>query len=135
MTFSGSVKGGTFTPAQRSVIVVDDDQAVCHSLRFALEIEGYRVQLYHDADAVLADRAGAVASDACLVVDYHLPGMNGLDLVQQLRREEPGMTAILITTGPSERVRSAAEGAGVVIVEKPLLGNALAEAIRHSFCA
>ncbi|WP_334175379.1 response regulator [Pseudoxanthobacter sp.] len=134
MALKGSVEGGSRPSAQRSVIVVDDDQAVCHSLRFALEIEGYRVQLYYNADAVLAAR-GAAASEACLVVDYHLPGMNGLDLVQQLRRRTPGMNAILITTGPSERVRTAAEDAGVVIVEKPLLGNALAEAIRHSFCA
>lgn len=118
---------------RRLVVIVDDDPAVCHSLRFALEIEGYEVRLYNDADAFLAEHPRP--GDGCLVIDYHLPGMNGLDLVAHARAIQPDVCAILITTDPTSRVRAQAVAAGVPIVEKPLFGNTLAEAIRRSFPA
>jgi len=50
------------------VLVVDDDSGVRHSLKFLLEIEGFVVHLYTDAQALLDD--AALPRDGCLVVDY-----------------------------------------------------------------
>jgi FixJ family two-component response regulator len=70
---------------------------------------------------------------SCLVVDYYMPGMNGLELVAQLRARDVSIPAILITPAPSETLRARAAAAGVPIVEKPLLGSRLLESIRLAF--
>ena len=64
------------TSHQPIVLVADNDSAVCNSLKFSLELEGFTVRTYSDAATVLGSTD--VASAECLVVDYKLPGMNGL---------------------------------------------------------
>jgi len=110
------------------VIVLDDDLAVRNSLKFSLEIEGFVVRSYATG-AELLD-AGSVAPCGCLVVDQHMPGMNGLDLIELLRSRHFSAPAILITSDPSPSVRERASKASIPIVEKPLLGNALLREIR-----
>jgi two-component system, LuxR family, response regulator FixJ len=56
--------------------------------------------------------------------------MNGLDLITLLRARRFAAPAILITSHPSPSLRARAHKAGVPIVEKPLLGNALLDKIR-----
>jgi FixJ family two-component response regulator len=51
--------------------------------------------------------------------------MNGLDLLSELRHRDVALPAILITTHPSDAVRARAAAAGVNLIEKPLLNNAL----------
>ena len=111
------------------VIVVDDDLAVRNSLKFALEIEGFTVRSYATGAELLG--AGDPAPCGCLVVDQHMPGMNGLDLIDLLRSRHFAAPAILITSDPSPSVRERASKASVPIVEKPLLGNSLLREIRH----
>lgn len=113
-----------------TVALVDDDPAVRGALAFWLEIEGFSVRSYGSADEFLA--AGDLPAYGCLVVDHHLPGMSGLDLVSHLSARHVRLPIILITSHPSETVRRRAAGAAVRIIEKPLLGNALSEAIREA---
>ncbi len=110
------------------VLVIDDDPAVLGSLKFSLEIEGFSVRCYDSPAAFLT--AGDLPLRACLVVDQQLPGISGLDLLASLDAERrAAMPAILITSYPSATLRGKAEAVGVRIVEKPLLSNALSEAI------
>jgi two-component system response regulator FixJ len=118
----------TPTTPKDIVLVIDDDSAVLASLKFALEIEGFVVEAFRSAEELL-DRQSMPPS-ACLVVDYWLPGIDGVELVSTLRERGVEIPAFLITTDPPPHVRQKAGEAGLVIVEKPLLGNALAEAIR-----
>ena len=115
----------------RLVIVIDDDPAVCNSLKFSLEVEGFTVRDYSSAHELL--REPELADAGCLVIDYHLPEMNGLEVLDRLRARRVAAPAILITSHPSAAVRQRAAEAGVRIVEKPLLGNALVEGIRNAF--
>ena len=108
------------------VLVIDDDPAVLGSLKFSLEIEGFSVRCYDSPAAFLT--AGDLPLRACLVVDQQLPGISGLDLLASLDAERRA-AAILITSYPSATLRGKAEAVGVRIVEKPLLSNALSEAI------
>jgi FixJ family two-component response regulator len=64
------------------------------------------------------------------VVDYKLPEMNGLDLLVELRNRKIDLPAILITTNPSAEVRRRTALAGVTLIEKPLLNDALFQGIR-----
>jgi FixJ family two-component response regulator len=111
----------------KTVLVVDDDPAVLNSLRFALEIEGYVVATFPGARDVLA---APLPSAACLVIDHNLPGMNGLELLAELRRLGADGPAVLVTSHPPQILRDRAAAAGLAIIEKPLLGNALIEMIR-----
>ena len=110
------------------VVVIDDDLAVRNSLKFSLEIEGLTVHSYATGAELLS--AGDLGLCNCLVVDQNMPGMNGLDLIALVRARSFAAPAILITSHPSPSLRDRAQKAGVPIVEKPLLGNALLDKIR-----
>jgi two-component system response regulator FixJ len=109
------------------VIVVDDDQDVLGSLKFAFEIEGFEVHAHASPEALLA--CGRLPDRACLVLDHHMPGMNGLALLSRLRERGDDLPAVLITT-PSVAVANQAAADGVDIIEKPLLCDTLVSKVR-----
>lgn len=110
------------------VLLVDDDPAVTHAVQFSFDLEGLDVRSYRDAESLLAARD--LPQDGCLVLDYHLPGADGLDLLDRLRANGVRMPAVLITTNPRPLLRARAAMAGVPIIEKPLLTDALLTAVR-----
>jgi two-component system, LuxR family, response regulator FixJ len=112
------------------ILVVEDDAAVRNSMKFSLQVEGYQVRDYSKARDVL--EAPDLSAIDCLVVDYRLEDMNGLELVRQLRARGIGAPVIMITTLPPPDLRRDARAAGIHIVEKPLLGNTLTNQIRSS---
>jgi len=118
------------TTAQRKplVIVIEDDPAVGNSLKFSLEIEGYAVSLFPDGGALLEQRR--LPRVDCLVVDYNLPHMTGLEVIGQLRERRVHAPAILITSNPNRNLLDRAAVAGARVVEKPLLDDVLIESIR-----
>jgi FixJ family two-component response regulator len=112
------------------VAVVDDDLAVCNSLKFALELEGFAVRTYASGAELLG--AGDIAGCDCFVVDERMPGMNGLEVIAEMRGRHISAPAILIISQPNARVSARAAQSHVPIVEKPLLGNTLVEKIREA---
>jgi len=112
------------------VAVVDDDPAVCNSLKFSLELEGFTVRIYGSGAALL--RAGDLAGYDCFVVDQKMPGLSGLETIATLRSRSLSTPAILIISEPTAAVSARAAAAKVPIVEKPFLGNALVDQIREA---
>jgi two-component system, LuxR family, response regulator FixJ len=121
-------KQGELSVTGPLVIVVDDDVAVRNSLKFSLEVEGFAVRAYSGGIELLNDPE--LPRGGCLVIDQNMPGMNGLDLVAQLRAREIALPAILITSYPTAALSARAAKAGVPIIEKPFLGTALVDRIR-----
>jgi two-component system, LuxR family, response regulator FixJ len=111
------------------VAVVDDDPAVCGSLKFSLELEGFEVRVYRNAVEFL--QPGDLSVFDCLVIDQRMPGMSGMELIKQLRNRKIATPAILIISHPNAALSARAKLASVPIVEKPFLGNALVEKIRE----
>jgi FixJ family two-component response regulator len=112
-----------------TVLIVDDDAAVRNSLKFALEIEGLDVRTYEGAIELLTD--ADLPTGGCLVVDYHMPVMSGIELVDLLRRQQRTYPTILITGKINEDLRGRAAQAGVSqVLEKPLSDEALINTIR-----
>jgi FixJ family two-component response regulator len=121
------VMGRALRIAPPIVIVVEDDPDVLGSLKFAFEVEGFHVCAHASAEALLDDE-GALDS-GCLVLDYKLPGMDGLALLARLREGGHDLPALLITT-PNAEIAGRAALAGVAIVEKPLLCDTLVGKVR-----
>lgn len=113
-----------------TVVLVDDDAALRTALKFSLEIEGFQVETCESGEDLLEHLLPP--GDACLVLDYNLTGMNGLAALEELRRRDVQLPALLITSHPGRAVRQAAEAAEAIIVEKPLLNDALFGEIRSA---
>jgi two-component system response regulator FixJ len=97
--------------------IVDDDPAVLDSLKFLLEVIGYRVATYASASAFLGD---GETEPACLIIDQHMPGMTGLELAQALRNDGSAIPILLITGSPSPAIVARAAQFGIVrVLEKP----------------
>jgi two-component system, LuxR family, response regulator FixJ len=123
--------GGARAAIKRPIVaVVDDDPAVCGSLKFSLELEGFAVRVYRNAAEVL--QAGDLDACDCFVIDQRMPQMTGLELIDALRLRHIAKPAILIISHPNDAVTVRAVKASVPIVEKPLLSNALLERIREA---
>jgi FixJ family two-component response regulator len=115
--------------SKQVVAILDDDIAVRNSLKFLLETEGFHVRSYGSPAELLNDPSGAPFH--CLVVDFHMPEMNGLDVVAKLRRQNGPTRAILVTAHPDAAIRERAAALGVPIVLKPFRDNELVDCIRE----
>lgn len=111
------------------IAVVDDDPAVCNSLKFSLELEGFAVRAYRSGAEFLSD--GNFRDCKCFVIDQRMPGMSGMEVITELRQRKVSIPAILIISQPNRVLSARAAEAHVPIIEKPLLSNALVEKIRE----
>jgi FixJ family two-component response regulator len=127
--------GSTMPELPRPVIfVIDDDAAVRRSLKFALEQEGLEVHLYDSGEHLLGERD--LPQSGCLVVDYVMPGMDGITLVERLRQRHVYLPAILITAKDSPKVLERALRSGFQqVLEKPLEDSSLLDSIRVALAA
>jgi two-component system CheB/CheR fusion protein len=101
------------------IFVVDDDGHIRDGIRKVLEADGRAVEDFATCEAFLdAYRPGR---DACLLVDAYLPGMNGLELLQQLSHANHRLPAIMITDNCDVPMAVQAMKAGAWdFIEKPI---------------
>jgi two-component system C4-dicarboxylate transport response regulator DctD len=121
-----------FSPTgQPRVVLVINDEALRASLTFALETDGFAVESCGDGEALLDLEPSA--DGACVVLEARLPGMSGLETLVALRERGIAASAVLLAglVGPGLSEAAAREGA--VVVEKPLLGDAIARAVRAAY--
>lgn len=123
--------GAEFAVQRPVIVVVDDDPAVCSSLKFSLELEGFAVKTYRDGPELLD--TGDLDGD-CFVVDQRMPRMSGMELIESLRARKVTKPFILVISHRSPVLSARAAKAGIPIIEKPFLSNALIELIRK-LCA
>ena len=113
------------------VYVVDDDHDVRTSLRFLLETEGFEVRTFRNGAALLGSSTRHLAD--CLVVDYKMADIDGLELAQRLRRLDVSTPIVLITGYPDENLSAKAMSAGVrQVLLKPNLEDNLVECVRNA---
>jgi FixJ family two-component response regulator len=112
---------------ERLIIVLDDDYAVRQSLMFLLKIEGFDVRSYASPMELLNDLT--LPAFHCLIVNFHMPEMDGLGVVEKLRERKNCRRAILVTSHPNDAIRERAAKLGVPVVIKPFRGSELVDAI------
>ena len=77
------------------ILIVDDDLAICRSLKRLLNAEGFRVITAPNGEEALR-RLEQIPFDVA-VVDYDMPGMDGLKVLSSIRERHPGCIRMLIT--------------------------------------
>src|SRR5580698_11100501 len=113
------------------VLVVDDDISVRESLELLLRHEGLDVETFVSAHEFLSRPPVTVPS--CLVLDFSLPGLNGLDLQKRLAVERHEMPIIFITGhGDIPRTVQAMKAGAVEFLTKPFSDEVLLNAIRDA---
>ena len=100
------------------ICIIDDDLWVSDSLLALLESYGFAALAYSSGAAFLADQTHREAK--CLVVDQHMPGLEGLDVIAALRREGTAVPAVLITGRLDAGIAERAKELGILaVLEKP----------------
>jgi FixJ family two-component response regulator len=116
------------------IAVVEDDASMRRAITRITQVLGYAVRGYESAEAFLADADLAQEPPACLILDLHLGGLSGLELVQRLvETGERAPPFIMVTALEEEACRQDAEEAGcVAYLRKPFEAATLIDAIHRA---
>ena len=113
------------------VFVVDDDVSVRESLELLIRCEGWQPETFASAQEFLTRPRALVPS--CLVLDFSLPGLNGLELQKRVTVERTDMPIIFITAYESKDSRQRAMQAGAAaFLGKPFSDEQLLQTIRSA---
>jgi two-component system response regulator MprA len=93
------------------ILVVDDERAVRESLRRALELEGYEIELAADGSEALYRLEGGEEPDA-VILDVLMPGVDGLEVCRRLRGSGSKLPVLMLTARTEVEDRVAGLDAG-----------------------
>jgi two-component system, LuxR family, response regulator FixJ len=111
------------------VFIVDDDPSVREALALLLKIEGYAAQCFGDGASFF--EAVRSMSPACVILDLHLPGESGFDILRKLVAERVA-APILVISGVAD-IATAVEAmkyGALDFLEKPFSSDAIVERVR-----
>ena len=117
------------TGNQSIVMIVDDDDSIRKAVRRLMKAYGFAVETFGSAEEYLdSDR---LDKTSCLILDVHMPGMNGLELQKRLVASGCVIPIIFITAFTDESARARAMTAGAVgYLAKPFADEDLLSCIR-----
>jgi two-component system response regulator MprA len=93
------------------ILVVDDERAVRESLRRALELEGYEIELAADGNEAL-DRLESASEPDAMILDLLMPGVDGLEVCRRLRGTGSKLPVLMLTARTEIENRVAGLDAG-----------------------
>ena len=115
------------SPAQPTLVVVEDDEHVRRALERFLGSYGYVVRAFDSAEAWLA----CIAPADCAIVDINLPGMSGFELDEQLRVNGHRIVTVFITAHDETRACGPLPPRRLIL-QKPLDERRLLDAIERA---
>jgi len=112
-----------------TIAIVEDDASFRRALERFLRASGFNVHTFASAEEFLG--SAAPESYACLILNIHLPGMSGFELVDRLTTSVPPPPVIFITAQDADTLRERASRiSNSVFLSKPFPGRVLLEAVR-----
>jgi CheY-like chemotaxis protein len=100
------------------IMIVDDEPQVAEVLATSLQRQGHRTTVVHSGQEAL-DRIKGGAYDA-LFLDVSMPGMNGLDVMAEVRRIRPALAVVVITGhATADEIEDVKRMGAVDVIQKP----------------
>jgi CheY-like chemotaxis protein len=116
--------------SKHTVLVVEDEEDLREMMRQALELNGYAVVTAEEGHGALA-QLSRIEHLCLILIDLLMPGMNGWDLCQELRRRpELAQVPVVVYSSVSMRAPSGATR----VLQKPLSFGELLSTVRE-YCA
>ncbi|CAA0086439.1 Transcriptional regulatory protein TdiR [Starkeya nomas] len=113
------------------IFIVDDDAAVRDALSLVLSLEGYHVRGFSDGAAFLSVARSHVPS--CVVLDVHMPGRSGLDILKELEADRyPAPIFIISGQGDIPMAVDAIRHGALDFIEKPFDADTVVERVREA---
>jgi FixJ family two-component response regulator len=104
------------------IFVVDDDPVVRETLSMVLSAGGYQVICFADGAALLA--IARTRTPSCILLDVHIPGKSGLDILKELHGEDyPAPIFMISGQGDISMAVSAIKSGALDFIEKPFRGS------------
>ncbi len=117
-----------YRTAARTVHIVDDDDAARDSLRALLESYGFLVTDHASGNDFLREFSGM--GPACLLLDIHMPGISGFELLKILRARNLHIPVIMISGRVDSDLRGRlTQNGAAAVFDKPLDEDELIQAI------
>jgi FixJ family two-component response regulator len=126
-----NVARGRAGNAPRQISIVDDDASIREALKGLMRSARFNAEAFASAEDFLASES--LSETSCLILDVHLPGMNGFELQNRLQVEGHGIPVIFITAHADETSRERAlKGGAIEFLSKPVRREPLFNAIRSA---
>src|SRR5947208_5805531 len=125
----------TENPAPRGeIFVVDDDPGVRDTLSLVLTAGGYQVICFADGAALLS--VARSRTPACILLDVHIPGKSGLDILKELHGEDyPAPIFMISGQGDIAMAVRAIKNGALDFIEKPFRGSEIVERLNEAIGA
>lgn len=118
----------------KSVYIVDDDPAVRDALSVVFGMEGFEVETFSDGDAFV--RSASRAHPAVVLLDVHMPGRSGLEILKALNGEEyPAPIFIISGQGDIPMAVEAIRNGAFDFIEKPFTADGVVARIEEGIMA
>jgi FixJ family two-component response regulator len=112
-----------------AVAIVDDDELIRNALHGLMKAAGFRSVAFASGEEFL--NSNELNCVACLIADIRMPGMSGLELQSELKKDHHRIPIIFITAQGDEKMRMQALRAGAVkFLTKPLDRGVLLDSVR-----
>lgn len=116
------------SPENKQIFIVDDDVSICRALSVLLATYGFAVDTYTSAEDFF--RAVPNSVPGCLLLDIHMPGLNGWETQQRLIKTGSSRPIIIMSADKDYGLNNKAIKAGAVgFLQKPFNDQALVDLI------
>ncbi len=114
------------------IFIVDDDLSVCRALKLLMETYGFSVKTFASSQEFLNAVPNHV--EGCLILDIHMPGLNGWDTQKILTDTGSDRPVIIITADKNGGLKEHAMQAGAVgFLQKPFDDQELVALVNQAF--
>jgi two-component system response regulator FixJ len=118
-------------PASGEVFIVDDDPLVLNALTIVLSREGYQVTGFAEGASFLA--AAKSRTPTCVILDVHMPGQSGLDILKELNAQQyPAPIFIISGVGDIPMAVDAIKNGALDFIEKPFDATTVVTRVREA---
>jgi two-component system response regulator FixJ len=123
-----------FSAAPGDIYVVDDDASVRDALSLVLTLEGFHVSGFAEGNSFLA--AVRQHQPDCIILDVHMPGRSGLDILKELHNQHCAVPLFIISgQGDIPMAVDAIRNGALDFIEKPFNAATLVTRVREAIAA